>query len=155
MKMVSDRKKYFCGGLIMTIKLQIYKCSICGNIVQILQEGDGNLVCCGKEMELMGIQYDSDEVGEKHKPVTEIKDGKKFVNVIAHPMTPEHYIQFIETFTDDKNELHLKFFKPEDVPEMDISFFNNKSVNSIEYCNIHHLWGDNVMLENEKGDYSI
>ena len=139
----------------MTIKLQIYKCSICGNLIQVLQEGDGNLVCCGKEMELMGIQYDTDELGEKHTPKIEIKDGKKFVNVIGHPMTNEHYIQFIETYTKDKNELHLKFFYPDNVPEMESCLSNNEEFNSIEYCNIHHLWGDNRMLENENGNYSI
>ena len=139
----------------MTLKLQIYKCNVCGNIVQILQEGDGNLVCCGEEMELMSIQYDADELGEKHKPKTVIKDREKYVNVIGHPMSKEHYIQFIETFTDDKNELHLKFFTPNEVPEMNIDFFGDKKVSTVEYCNIHHLWGDNIMLENEKGNYSI
>ena len=137
----------------MTIKLQIYKCNICGNIVQILQEGDGNLICCGKEMNLMGIQYDTDELGEKHTPKIEIKNGKKYVNVIGHPMTKEHYIQFIETFTKDKKELHLKFFTPDELPEMEIN--SDGDFNAIEYCNIHHLWGDNVMLENEEGNYSI
>ena len=137
----------------MTVKLQIYKCNICGNIVQILQEGDGNLICCGKEMQLMGIQYDTDEVGEKHTPKTEIKNGKKYVNVIGHPMTKEHYIQFIETYTKDKKELHLKFFGPEELPEMEAKL--DGDFNAIEYCNIHHLWGDNVMLENEEGNYSI
>ena len=137
----------------MTLKLQIYKCNVCGNIVQILQEGDGNLVCCGKEMELMGIQYDTSELGEKHTPKVEIKDGKTFVNVVGHPMTDEHYIQFIESFTKDKNELHLKFFKPNEIPEMEVKL--EGELNSIEYCNIHHLWGDNRMLTNEMGDYSI
>ncbi len=137
----------------MTIKLQIYKCNICGNIIQILQEGDGNLVCCGKEMELMGIQYDTDELGEKHTPKTEFKDNKKYVNVIGHPMTKEHYIQFIESYTKEKDELHLKFFKPDEVPEMEVKL--EGAINTIEYCNIHNLWGDNVMLENENGNYSI
>ena len=139
----------------MTIKLQIYKCNICGNLVQVLQEGDGNLVCCGKEMELMGIQYNTDELGEKHTPKVEIKENKKFVNVIGHPMSNEHYIQFIETYTKDKNELHLKFFYPNDIPEMEVGINNKEELNSIEYCNIHSLWGDNRMLENENGNYSI
>ena len=138
----------------MTIKFQIYKCNICGNLVQILQEGDGNLVCCGKEMELMGIQYNSDESGEKHKPKIEIKDGKKFVNVIGHPMTNEHYVQFIETFSKDKNELHLRFFQPHEIPEMEAGI-KEDDFNSVEYCNIHHLWGDNIISENKNGNYSI
>ena len=139
----------------MTIKLQIYKCKICGNVVQILQEGEGNLVCCGKEMEHLPIQYDTNETGEKHTPKTEIRGGKIFVNVISHPMTEEHHIQFIETISKDKNELHLKFFKPDEVPEMEAGFNNTNDFNSIELCNIHNLWGDNVMLENENGNYSI
>jgi len=140
----------------MTIKLQIYKCSICGNIVQILQEGEGNLICCGKEMELLPIQYDKNELGEKHTPKIEIKDGKKYVNVIGHPMTDEHYIQFIETYSKDKNELHLKFFYPNEVPEVEVGgTYKNGEFNAIELCNIHNLWGDNRMLENENGNYSI
>jgi len=137
----------------MTLKLQIYKCGICGNLIQVLQGGDGNLVCCGEEMKLMGIQYDTSELGEKHTPKVELKDGKKFVNVIGHPMTEEHYIQFIETFSGDKNELHLKFFNPNEIPEMESKL--EGEFNSIEYCNIHALWGDNRMLENENGNYSI
>ena len=139
----------------MTTKLQIYKCSICGNIVQILQEGDGNLVCCGKEMELLPIQYDTNELGEKHTPKVEIKDGKKYVNVVEHPMVNEHYIQFIEVISKDKTELHLKFFKPNEVPEMEAGIKNLDDFNSIELCNIHNLWGNNIMLKNEEGNYSI
>ena len=138
----------------MTIKLQIYRCNICGNLVQILQEGDGNLICCGKEMKLMEIQYDTDELGEKHTPKIEIKEGKNFVNVIGHPMNEDHYIQFIETFTKDKKELHLKFFEPNGVAEME-TWGNNTDINAIEYCNIHYLWGNNKMLKNENEYYSI
>ncbi len=137
----------------MTLKLQIYKCNICGNLVQVLNEGDGNLVCCGQEMELMPIQYDTNELGEKHTPKIEIREGKKFVSVIGHPMNDEHYIQFIETYSKDKNELHLKFFYPNETPEMESCL--KEGFSSVEYCNIHHLWGDNRMLENESGNYSI
>lgn len=138
----------------MTVKFQIYKCDICGNIVQVFQEGDGNLVCCGKEMELQNVQYDTDELGEKHTPKVVYKDGKKSVNVLGHPMNQEHYIQFIETFTDDKKEVHIKFFSPEEIPEADISCLGDE-INSVEYCNIHKLWGENKMLTNESGNYSI
>ncbi len=127
----------------MTVKLQIYKCNICGNLIQVLYEGEGSLICCGKEMELMGIQYDNNELGEKHTPKIEIKDGEKYVNVFAHPMTNEHYIQFIETYAKDKSELHLKFFNPDETPEMKVKLDNMEEFVSVEYCNIHHLWGDN------------
>lgn len=142
------------GGLFMTIKLQIYKCNVCGNIAQILAEGDGNLVCCGQEMELMGIQYDTNELGEKHTPKIEIRDGKRFVNVIGHPMAKEHHIEFIETYTKDKKELHLRFFEPDEVPEKEAGIKEDRFC-AIEYCNIHHLWGNNIMPENENGNYSI
>ena len=138
----------------MTIKLQIYKCKICGNIVQILHEGDGNLVCCGEEMELQKIQYDATQLGEKHTPKIDYKENKRFINVIGHPMSEEHYIEFIQTYKTDKSELHIKFFKPNDVPQMNISIMGD-DVNSIEYCNIHALWGENKMLTNETGNYSI
>jgi superoxide reductase len=140
---------------IMTIKLQIYKCNVCGNLVQVLLEGDGNLICCGKEMELMGIQYDTNELGEKHTPKIELKDGKKYVNVFGHPMTKEHYIQFIESYTKDKQEVHIKFFKPDEAPETEAKINTDDEFNTIEYCNIHNLWGNNKMLENEDGNYSI
>ena len=138
----------------MTIKLQIYKCNICGNIVQILNPGDGNLICCGQEMEHLKIQYDNSELGEKHTPKYTFKENEKFVSVIGHPMTTEHYIQFIETYTRDKNEVHIKFFYPDELPEMNITFMPEAN-DTIEYCNIHKLWGNNVMLDNEKGDFSI
>jgi len=138
----------------MTIKLQIYKCEICGNLVLILNEGEGNLVCCGQEMELQTIKYDTTELGEKHTPKISTKDGKKCVNVIGHPMTNEHYIQFIETISENRKEVYLKFFSPEEIPEADISFMPKESY-SLEYCNIHGLWGENRMLTNESGDYSI
>ena len=133
----------------MTLKLQIYRCNICGNLVQVLQEGEGNLVCCGKEMELMSIQYDKSELGEKHTPKIEIKDGEKYVSVIGHPMTNEHYIQFIETYTEDKKELYLKFFYPNEIPEMISSIEGN--FNSVEFCNIHHLWGNNQKERTQNG----
>ena len=153
MKYNCEHENIFEEELYMTVKLQIYKCDMCGNLIQVLQEGDGNLVCCGKEMELMGIQYDADELGEKHTPKTEIRGEEKFVHVKGHPMSNEHYIQFIESYSKDKNELYLKFFKPNEIPEMNVKL--DGDFNSIEYCNIHHLWGNNVMLENENGNYSI
>ena len=124
----------------MTNKLEIYKCNICGNIVQVLAEGGGALVCCGKEMELQNIQFDTNELGEKHSPKIENREDKKFVHVKTHPMTNEHYIQFIQVQTKDKNEILTKFFNPEEIPEIDISNYSY-DINAIEYCNIHHLWG--------------
>lgn len=126
----------------MTEKLEIYKCDICGNLIQVLNPSYGELVCCNKPMTLQTIQRDTSELGEKHAPKIEFRENKKFVQVTAHPMLPEHYIQFIEVYTKDKNSLHLKYFHPLETPEFDISHFE-EDLNAIEFCNIHGLWGEN------------
>ena len=125
----------------MTQKFQIYKCEICGNLIQVLLEGNGELVCCGKNMILQAIQHDTNELGEKHAPKYEQRNDETFVTVKSHPMVNEHYIQFIETYTKDKNEMHIKYFYPQETAEMNISHFT-KEVESIEFCNIHRLWGE-------------
>ncbi len=126
----------------MTEKLQIYKCDICGNVVQVLLPGNGNLVCCGEEMKLLEIQHDEvSELGEKHNPIIQKNETETFINVNKHPMTSEHYIQFIQAQSKDKNEIYLKYFYPNERPEINITRFS-KDVNAIEYCNIHQLWGN-------------
>ena len=64
----------------MTEILQIYRCGICGNVVQVLSEGADALVCCGEAMELLEIQHDTNELGEKHSPKLEERDGRRFVS---------------------------------------------------------------------------
>lgn len=125
----------------MSEKLGIYKCEICGNIIQVLISGEGELICCSQPMKKLEPQKDSSELGEKHAPKYEELDSKKFVNVKTHPMTNEHYIQFIETQSKDKNSLFLKYFTPNEIPQTDISFMG-KDICSVEYCNIHGLWGE-------------
>ena len=125
----------------MTEKLQIYKCDICGNIVQVLIPSYGELVCCNQPMKLLEIQHDETEIGEKHAPKKEIRDNRTFVHVKTHPMLPEHYIQFIEIYPEDKSELHLKYFDPGEIPEYEITNFID-STKAIELCNIHGLWGE-------------
>ena len=89
-----------------TEKLQLYKCEVCGNLVQVILNGVGELVCCGQPMKLQIPQHDKSELGEKHAPKTEFRDNKKFVQVITHPMIPEHYIQFIEVLDKDNKEVN-------------------------------------------------
>ena len=87
----------------MTEKLDLYKCHICGNLVQVLLNGVGELVCCGQNMEhLEPHQEENNELAEKHVPRIEQEDGKRFVRLKYHPMIPEHYIQFIEIYSKDK-----------------------------------------------------
>lgn len=125
-----------------TEKLQIYKCEVCGNIVQVLIPSYGELVCCNQPMKLQEIQHDKSEVGEKHAPVIEMIEDKKFVTVKTHPMLKEHYIQFIEVYKKDKSELHLKYLNPDDIAEFNINCIPDE-IDAIEYCNIHGLWGEN------------
>jgi len=121
----------------MTKKREIYKCEICGNIVEVLHDGVGTLVCCGKPM-ILQKEKTKDEGKEKHVPVinrneegVEIKVGS-----VPHPMTKEHYIEWVEISTD-KGE-SKKFLTPGDFPEA--RFPVKKKVKSREYCNIHGLW---------------
>jgi len=122
----------------MANKLEIYICEICGNIVEVLHGGKGQLVCCGKPMIKMEEQT-ADSSIEKHVPVIEEKDNGIKVNVgsIPHPMEEKHYIEWIEIIVDGK--AYREFLKPGDVPE---AFFPVKGQGIIvrEYCNIHKLW---------------
>lgn len=122
----------------MAERLEVYKCEACGNIVEVLQGGGGELVCCGEPMKLLK-ENTTDAAKEKHVPVVEkIAGGFKVkVGEVAHPMTEEHYIQWIEIIADGK--AYRQFLKPGDAPE---AVFNitATSVTAREYCNLHGLW---------------
>jgi len=122
----------------MTKRLEVYKCSVCGNIVSVLHASDGTLVCCGKPMNLMKEKI-KEEGEEKHLPVIEkTKDGYKVkIGSVPHPMTKEHYIEWIELVTENKS--YRKFLKPGYKPEA-VFRTNDKAVTVREYCNIHGLW---------------
>ena len=120
----------------MTQHLELYRCTICGNLVQVLQNGNGELVCCGQPMELLNAHTTAEEKQEKHVPV--IENNKVKIGSEPHPMINEHYIQFIQAMSDDNKEIHTKFLSPNEAPEMDIA--ENKYSKAIEYCNIHGLW---------------
>jgi superoxide reductase len=122
----------------MTERLEIYKCEICGNIVEVLHEGQGELVCCGEPMKLI-IAGTVDAAKEKHVPVVEKFQGgvKVKIGSVAHPMEEKHYIEWIEIIADGK--AYRQFLKPGDVPE---AIFNVEAdqITAREYCNIHGLW---------------
>ena len=87
----------------MTEKFEFYKCNICGNTVQVLFSGAGELVCCGEAMQKLKTQCgEGNELSEKHIPEIEHIDNKKFVRLSKHPMLTEHYIQFIQVLSKDK-----------------------------------------------------
>lgn len=120
----------------------VYKCNICGNIVEILHEGAESLVCCGQPMQLL-TEKKEDQGKEKHLPVIKIKEGKIFVKVgeIPHPMEKEHYIEFIEIISNGK--VYKKFLKPGDKPAAEFCI-KSKEITVREYCNIHGLWRKEV-----------
>src|SRR5208337_3365027 len=109
-------KKSRLGGNVMTKRLQIYKCEICGNIVEVLHEGEGELVCCGQPMQLL-VENTVDAAKEKHVPVIEkTASGVKVkVGSVAHPMEEKHYIEWIEIIADGK--AYRQFLKPGNTPE--------------------------------------
>ncbi|WP_026883830.1 desulfoferrodoxin [Clostridium akagii] len=122
----------------MTELNQIYKCPICGNIVEIVGKAGGTLVCCGKPMLLLEANS-VDAAVEKHVPVVEKKGSEVFVKVgeVQHPMTEEHYIQWIEVIT--ANKVYKKFLKPNEKPEA--TFIIDEDIVLVrEYCNLHGLW---------------
>ncbi|MFZ2147730.1 MAG: desulfoferrodoxin [Sedimentisphaerales bacterium] len=122
----------------MAKKLQIYKCAVCGNIVEVLHGGAGELVCCGEPMGLLD-EKTADTGKEKHVPVIEKIDGgyKVKVGSVPHPMEEKHYIEWIELLADGR--AYRQFLEPGSEPE---AVFNVEadSVSAREYCNVHSLW---------------
>jgi superoxide reductase len=117
----------------MTQLKEIYKCAICGNIVEVVHAGGGTLVCCGQPMNLMKENADDNASKEKHVPII---NGKKVkIGSIEHPMEEKHYIEWIEG-TDGKQTSRI-FLKPGDKPEAEFCF---EVISAREYCNLHGLW---------------
>jgi len=122
----------------MTELRQVYKCGVCGNIVEVLHAGVGELVCCGVPMEL--LEEKTEDVGrEKHVPVIEkTAEGFKVkVGSVPHPMEEKHYIEWVELIVDGK--IQRQFLKPYEAPEAVFETKPGKTV-AREYCNIHGLW---------------
>ena len=124
----------------MTQRDQVYKCEICGNIVEVVHAGQGQLVCCGKPMVLF-VENTVDAAREKHVPVVEkTGDGVKVkVGSVAHPMEEKHYIEWIEIIHPDGN-IDRKFLTPGMSPEADFCAAVESGAIVREYCNVHGLW---------------
>ncbi|MBT3180886.1 MAG: desulfoferrodoxin [Deltaproteobacteria bacterium] len=122
----------------MTKRLEIYKCEVCGNIVEMIHDGAGELVCCNQPMK----HYDensTDAATEKHVPVVEVVDNRIDVKVgsTLHPMEDKHYIEWVELVTEER--AFRKFLKPGGTPE--VSFCRPDGAFTVrEYCNLHGLW---------------
>jgi superoxide reductase len=122
----------------MAERLEIYKCEVCGNIVEVLHGGDGELVCCGQPMKRF-VENTVDAAKEKHVPVIEKIEGGVKVKVgdVAHPMEEKHYIEWVEIIADGK--AYRQFLNPGEAPE---ATFNVEAgqITAREYCNLHGLW---------------
>ena len=122
----------------MTALLQIYKCSSCGNIVEVVHAGEGDLVCCGEPMKLTK-ENTVDASKEKHVPAIETVAGgyKVRIGAVAHPMEEKHYIEWIELVADGVS--YLAFLKPGAAPEATFKI-DAAQVMARAYCNLHGLW---------------
>jgi len=118
--------------------MTVYKCEICGNIVEVLTAGGAVMMCCGQEMTLMA-ENTTDAAVEKHVPALEKKNGgwQVTVGTVEHPMTDAHFIEWIELISGDK--VYRQFLNPNDAPT---AFFpiDADGVTARAYCNLHGLW---------------
>ena len=124
----------------MTKKYELYKCEVCGNIVEVSHEGGGTLVCCGQPMTLMAAK--TTEAGtEKHLPVVEKAEHVTTINVgaVPHPMEEKHYIEWIEVFRKDGKVVRIPLH-PGDKPELHIGHNIEDLLEVRAYCNVHVLW---------------
>ena len=122
----------------MAEKLEVYKCELCGNIVEVLHGGGGELVCCGQPMTLL-VENTVDAAKEKHVPVVEkTADGVSVkVGSVPHPMEENHFIEWVEIIADGK--AYRQFLNPGESPEASFSV-SADPVTAREYCNLHGHW---------------
>lgn len=117
---------------------QVYKCNICGNIVAVRHAGKGQLMCCGKPMELL-VERTADEGYEKHVPVVNGDDEITVtVGNVPHPMMDKHYIEWIEV-SDSDGLSQVKFLSPTDQPQARFKV-SSRVARVRAYCNLHGLW---------------
>ncbi len=119
--------------------LDTYKCEACGNIIEVIHAGEGNFICCNKEMKHL-VENTVDASKEKHVPVVEKNQSTIHVKVgsVAHPMEDKHFIEWIEV-VGSSGEAYRQFLKPGQKPEA-IFPITDKNVTVREYCNLHGLW---------------
>ena len=122
----------------MAERRQVYKCELCGNLVEVLDGAGGTLVCCGQDMTLQ-VENTVDAAVEKHLPVIDQAGAAVTVRVgsVAHPMEEKHYIEMIGVWT--ANKLYRVYLKPGEAPE--VTFTVDGDVQYARaYCNLHGLW---------------
>ena len=122
----------------MAKRRHIFKCEVCGHIIEVIHDGAGTLVCCDQPMVLQD-EKTADSATEKHVPVIEkIAGGVKVtVGSVPHPMEEKHYIEWIELTADGVS--CKRFLEPSDPPEATFRT-DAKNLAAREYCNVHSLW---------------
>lgn len=122
------------------MELKFFKCNICHKVITMVNPTNVDTICCGQKMEEIRPNT-TDGAVEKHVPVVEIKDNKVIVSIgsEAHPMVPEHYIQWIALHTNLGTQ--IKYLKPNNQPKICFKLCDNEQViATYAYCNIHGLW---------------
>ena len=122
------------------MEMKFYKCKHCGNIIAVVKASGAPISCCGEKMTEI-VPGTADAAVEKHVPVVEVKDGKVIVTVgeVAHPMAPEHYIEWIAVSTDQGNQ--RKILEPGDKPMACFALCDGEKFEAAyAYCNLHGLW---------------
>jgi superoxide reductase len=124
------------------VELKLFKCSVCGNLVELLDDRGGTLVCCGQQMKELKPNT-VDAAVEKHVPQMVRENGKVTVTIgsIIHPMTEEHYIGYIYVVTEQL--VYRKKLNPGDQPVMEVFIDDAEPIVAYEWCNIHGFWKSN------------
>ncbi len=135
----------------MTELNELYRCNVCGNIVEVVNAGFGQLVCCSVPMTKIEVQTQDELMQEKHIPILiEEENGESVVKVGAteHPMEDKHYIMFIEAISPDKQYVKRKYLKPGEKPELNLKC-KCENIIARALCNIHGLW-ESALHKNQK-----
>lgn len=132
----------------MTEWNQVYKCGVCGNIIEVLHRGKGELVCCNRPMTLLR-ENTEDASREKHVPVVEVSGGKVTVKVggAPHPMDEKHFIEWIEVIADGR--VCRRHLQPGDKPEAEFAI-DAGEITARGYCNLHGHWKAEWRTDNNK-----
>jgi len=124
----------------ITEQFQVYKCTLCGQVIEVLHAGSPSLVCCGQPMKHMA-EGTTDGAKEKHVPVLEknVAGCKVKIGAVPHPMLEEHHIEWVEVLTRQGKQVK-KYLKPGEAPEADFLTSFEDVVSVREYCNLHGTW---------------
>lgn len=125
----------------MAQKLEMYKCEVCGNLIEVVIAGVGELVCCNQPMMLLKPNT-VDAATEKHVPYFVKIDDELDIRIgsVLHPMTDEHYIQFIEVISEDDRYVKRKYLYPNEEPTFPLKGYDIGALTAREFCNLHGLW---------------